>query len=130
MRSDFEVYNDPDVINAQFGNAALAQGPLLSNQAIGGAITDLGGAKGPAVTITTSGASGFSVASSAAGNQLTLSVTITNAATARGGLGAAAKASPAIVGAVIPLAKITGGGVDGSITVNAEGIVTAYVAPT
>jgi|SRR6185436_14512191 len=51
-----------------------------------------------------------------------------NAAGARGNLGAAAKA--AITGATIPLAKITGGGTDGSITVNADGIVTGYVAPT
>jgi len=53
-----------------------------------------------------------------------------DAAAIRGRIAAAAKASPAITGAVIPLAKITGGGADGSITVNAEGIVTAYVAPT
>lgn len=40
-------------------------------------------------------------------------------------------ATPAsITPATIPLAKITGGGADGSITVNAEGIVTGYVAPT
>lgn len=44
--------------------------------------------------------------------------------------GAASKANPAIVAATIPLAKITGGGADGSITVNAEGIITAYTAPT
>lgn len=54
-----------------------------------------------------------------------------NTATAiRGRIEAAAKANPAIIAATIPLAKITGGGVDGSITVNAEGIVTAYLSPT
>ncbi len=52
----------------------------------------------------------------------------TTAASARSNLGAAAKV--AITGATIPLAKITPGGTDSSITVNAEGIVTAYVAPT
>jgi hypothetical protein len=54
----------------------------------------------------------------------------TPAATARGAMGAAAAASPAIVADTIPLAKITTLGTDGSITVNAEGIVIAYVKPT
>jgi hypothetical protein len=49
---------------------------------------------------------------------------------ARDAIEAAHRATPAITGAVIPLAKITGGGADGSLTVNAEGIVTAYTAPT
>lgn len=57
-------------------------------------------------------------------------ITISSAATFRSAISAAAKASPALAPAVIPLAKITGGGTDGSITVNAEGIVTAYTAPT
>lgn len=57
-------------------------------------------------------------------------IAISNAASFRSAISAAAKANPAIVPATIPLAKITGGGVDGSITVNAEGIVTAYVLPT
>jgi len=57
-------------------------------------------------------------------------ITISNAATFRAAISAAAKASPALAPAVIPLFKITGGGVDGSITVNAEGIITAYTAPT
>lgn len=58
----------------------------------------------------------------------TLTMAVANAATARGAIGAAQAQS--IAGATIPLAKITGGGADGSITVNAEGVVTAYVAPT
>lgn len=57
-------------------------------------------------------------------------IAITSATSFRSAISAAAKASPAIVGATITLAKITGGGTDGSITVNAEGIVTAYVQPT
>lgn len=57
-------------------------------------------------------------------------IAITSAASFRSAIGAAAKANPAIAPATIPLAKITGGGTDGSITVNAEGIVTAYVLPT
>jgi len=51
-----------------------------------------------------------------------------DAAAIRGRISAPAKA--AITGTTIPLAKITGGGTDGSITVSAEGVVTAYVAPT
>jgi len=57
-------------------------------------------------------------------------ITITSASSFRSAISAAAKASPAIVAATVPLAKITALGTDGSITVNAEGIVTAYVAPT
>lgn len=57
-------------------------------------------------------------------------ISITNAASFRSAISAAAKANPAIAPATIPLAKITGGGTDGSITVNAEGIITSYVAPT
>lgn len=64
------------------------------------------------------------------GTSPSFTMAVSSAATARGAIGAAAKASPAITGASIPLAKITGPGADGSITVNAEGIVTAYVAPT
>lgn len=42
--------------------------------------------------------------------------------------GKAAKAS--ITSDTIPLAKITGGGADGSISVSADGVITAYVKPT
>ncbi len=57
-------------------------------------------------------------------------IAITSAAFFRSAIGAAAKANPAIAPATIPLAKITGGGTDGSITVNAEGIITSYALPT
>lgn len=51
------------------------------------------------------------------------------AAGARSSLGAAAIQSPG--GPVtIPLAALSGGGTQGSITINAEGVVTAYVLPT
>lgn len=128
MNSELEVFNDPDVILAQT-QAGITQDPLLVN-AIGGAVTSIAGALGPSVLFSFSSASGFSGSAVGAANTVTFAITVSNAATARSNLGAAAKASPAIVGATIPLAKITGGGVDGSITVNAEGIVTAYVAPT
>lgn len=57
-------------------------------------------------------------------------INVTSPSALRAAAEAARVATPAIVAATIPLAKITGGGVDGSISVNVEGIVTAYVAPT
>ena len=57
-------------------------------------------------------------------------INVTDKPTTRGNLEAARRATPPITAGTIPLAKITPGGADGSITVNAEGIVTAYVAPT
>jgi hypothetical protein len=51
-----------------------------------------------------------------------------NAAGARTNLGAAAAQTPGAH--TIPLAKITGGGADGSITWNAEGVVTGFADPT
>lgn len=50
------------------------------------------------------------------------------AASARTQLGAAAAQS--IAADTIPLAKITGGGADGSLTVTAEGTISGYVKPT
>jgi len=49
---------------------------------------------------------------------------------ARAALEAAERATPAIAAVTLPLAKITPGGGDGSLTINTEGIVTAYVPPT
>lgn len=75
--------------------------------------------------------SGFSISTtSGGGSAFTQSITISNPATARTALNAAQRATPAIAGATIPLAKITGGGVDGSIQVNSEGIIVSYTAPT
>lgn len=110
MSSELEVYNDADVITAQFGNAALVTAPPQ--------LTPTGAATLAGLVLITPLAvtSGGTGANSASG--------------ARSNLGAAAKANPAIAAATIPLAKITGGGTDGSITVNAEGIITAYTAPT
>lgn len=47
---------------------------------------------------------------------------------ARTSLGAAAAGTPGAH--TITLAKITGGGTDGSITWNADGVITAFVNPT
>lgn len=97
MSYELDVYNDPDMINAQFGNAALVQNPLLVNQ-LGGAITSIGGALGPAVNVSGSASSGFTVSASGAANTLTISVTVSNAANARTtlGLGALAVLSAAV----------------------------------
>lgn len=74
------------------------------------------------------GATGYTFTGGPITSSGTLTMSVSSQATARGAIGAAQAQS--IAGATIPLAKITGGGVDGSITVNAEGVVTAYVAPT
>jgi len=81
-------------------------------------------------TSTDSTVAGSGVGLQFAGPGSAVVITVTNGSAMRSAIGAAAKASPAIVAATIPLAKITGPGADGSISVNAEGIVTAYVAPT
>ena len=129
MDAAFQVFNDPDVILAQT-QAGVSASPLLQAQVQAGAVTSIGGATGTSITIVSGGGAGFSITPSGTPGQLSLSVGVSNATTARGALNAAEKATPAITGAVIPLAKITGGGADGSLTVNAEGIVTAYLAPT
>jgi hypothetical protein len=81
-------------------------------------------------TSTDSTVAGSGVGLQLAGPGSAVVITVTSGSAMRSAIGAAAKASPAIVAATIPLFKITGGGADGSITVNAEGIVTAYVLPT
>ena len=129
MDAAFQVFNDPDVILAQT-QAGVSASPLLQAQVQAGAVTSIGGATGTSITIVSGSGAGFSITPSGTPGQLSLSVGVSNATTARGALNAAEKATPAITGAVIPLAKITGGGADGSLTVNAEGIVTAYLAPT
>jgi len=86
LRDSFAVYNDPDVILAQT-QAGGAQNQTFSQSVVDGAVASIGGATGNVIVVTTSSASGFSVAASGAPGTLTLSVTIANAATARSGLG-------------------------------------------
>lgn len=74
-----------------------------------------------------------SVAGGSTGYQFTNSggvatMAVNNAATVRGGIGAAAAGTPGAHTMTIP--KLTGLGANGSITWNADGVVTAYVDPT
>jgi hypothetical protein len=55
----------------------------------------------------------------------------TGASTTAGALAALGGANAASISATtLTLAKITGGGSDGSLTLSAQGVVTAYSAPT
>jgi len=62
------------------------------------------------------------------GTTSTVTFTVTNAATFRSSVGAAT--STGITATTLTLAKITGGGSNGSITLTADGCISAYVAPT
>ena len=75
------------------------------------------------VTISASG-DGFSI-SGASDNGV---INVDSPTTARAALDAAQAESPGAH--TIPLAKITGGGADGSITWSADGVVSAFVDPT
>ena len=73
------------------------------------------------ISITSSIGAGF-------GSSPSFVMTITSASGFRAAIGTDAPTS--ITAHTIPIAKITGGGTDGSITVNANGRVSAYVDPT
>lgn len=85
MSSELQIFNDPDVILAQT-QAAVSADPLLFN-VIGGAVTSVGGALGPAVLVSGSASSGFTVSATGAANTLTISFTVSSAANARTTLG-------------------------------------------
>lgn len=87
MRGEFQNYNDADMIEAQFGNAALAQAPLLFTPVAEGSIGSIGGATGTTIGIASGGAVGFGVTASGVPGTLTLSITVTNATLARTALG-------------------------------------------
>lgn len=86
MNSELGIFNDPDLILAQT-QSAVSTDPLLANQALGGAIVNIGGALGPTVNVSGSASSGFTVSASGAANLLTISMTVSNAANARTTLG-------------------------------------------
>ena len=86
MDAAFQVFNDPDVILAQT-QAGVSSSPLLQTQVQAGAVTSIGGATGTSITIVSGGGAGFSITPSGTPGQLSLSVGVSNAATARGALG-------------------------------------------
>jgi len=100
MDAAFQVFNDPDVILAQT-QAGVSSSPLLQAQVQAGAVTNIGGATGTSITIVSGGSAGFSITPSGTPGQLSLSVGVSNAATARGalGLGALAVLGPAAASA-------------------------------
>lgn len=75
------------------------------------------------VTLTANGV-GFQITGPSNG----ATISVTSASTARTAINAAQKESP--TPGTITLAKITGGGVNGSLTISADGVISAYVAPT
>jgi len=120
------------IVDAKFGEGQI-KGLQTQIQAASDTLTELQTFVGKGQTqfvSTSSSLSASGVGMTITGSIGSGTISITSASSFRSAISAAAKASPAIVGATITLAKITGGGTDGSITVNAEGIVTAYVQPT
>lgn len=86
MDRSFEVFNDPDVILAQT-QAGISSSPLLQANVQAGAVGSIGGATGTTITIASGGSAGFGITASGVPGTLTLSITVTNAATARTNLG-------------------------------------------
>jgi hypothetical protein len=86
MASDLDIFNDPDVILAQTASGIIP--PLVFTPFVSaGAIGSLGGATGTIITVTSSGASGFTISPAGSPGNLQLSVVISSASTARTGLG-------------------------------------------
>ncbi len=86
MRSDFETFNDPDLILAQT-QAGISSSPFLQANVQAGAVGSIGGATGTSITIASGGSAGFSISASGIPGTLTLSISVSNAATARTSLG-------------------------------------------
>lgn len=86
MRSDFETFNDPDLILAQT-QAGISSSPFLQANVQAGAVGSIGGATGTSITIASGGSAGFSISASGIPGTLTLSISVSNATTARTSLG-------------------------------------------
>ncbi len=86
MDRSFEVFNDPDVILAQT-QAGISSSPLLQANVQAGAVGSIGGATGTTIMIASGGGSGFDISASGIPGTLTLSISVSNAATARTNLG-------------------------------------------
>lgn len=76
-------------------------------------------------TQASGGGTGYTFTQNSAG---VLTMSVSNAATARGAISAAQ--SGAVGAGTVTLAKLTPAGTDGSISYNADGCITAVVAPT
>lgn len=126
------------VVHDQFRDGQESIAADVATDDTGEPITQIQSPGGDITVSTAGGISQLGLAVSQTFQALTISVAYganggilgRTALEIRNAINAAQRATPAIVAATIPLAKITGGGADGSLTVNAEGIVTAYVAPT
>lgn len=86
MRESFQVFNDPDVILAQTqagsNNLQIQQAPVAA-----GAVASIGGATGNTIAISSGASGGFAISPSGAPGVLTLTVSVSNAATVRTALG-------------------------------------------
>ena len=76
------------------------------------------------ITAIDGGSTGYSFSMSGT----TYTMAVSNAATARSAISAAAK--QAVAAGTVTLLKLTGPGANGSITITAEGTISAYTAPT
>lgn len=128
-----------DIYNLDFENFDFLQGGAQKAQqaaqaALVGDPSGLGNVVGATTQIVGFDSGGqpipIGVQGDTNGVNLTFSGSTLTATLSRNIATLAAAASPALTPATIPLAKITGLGADGSITVNADGIITAYVLPT
>lgn len=108
MNYDLNTAIDPDFIVAQT-QAAVSDPVTLAQNVAAGAVTDIAGAQGSAITITGSGSSGWTISASGAGNQLTFSLSVTNASTARTNLGLGALAT-LNAGAAVANSSVVAGG--------------------
>lgn len=109
-------------VSLQAAQDALAQGTTFV-----GFGSNLPGAATASVQVTGSGV-GFALS----GPSNNITITVTNAATARAAIAAAVSTN--VLGApgthTLPIPQLTGGGAAGSITFNNDGTITAFVDPT
>jgi hypothetical protein len=116
-------------IEEKVGRLEFAIQTVSDNLTQGGTFANFGSSQPVAPTDSVS-LSGSGAGLSAAGASSSFTITVTSASTFRTAIDVAQRIAPLITAGAIPLAKITGGGTDGSITVDVDGRITAYVLPT